>query len=188
MDADISSAYVARQQQRCLLSAPHGISVPNVAKEKKGKTPKRPPLTEVERDAARKLKARWLAIPDGTRPTQEKMGEMWGEGGSQSLISQYLNGIIPLNVTAAIRFAHIFKCKPEDILDVPELHGRPTAEPANLPSNVAHIQKPWPFTGVPRDLFDRLPDLDKGEIIGLMKIKIRELDLKTNAGKKKLRR
>lgn len=152
-----------------------------MAKEKKGKSSKRPPLTESEREAARKLKERWLAIPKATRPTQEEMCEMWGQDGkiTQSGISQYLNGAVPLNVTAAIRFASIFKCKPEEILDVPELRGRVAPD---LPSNVVHIQKALPF---PIELFDNLPDIIKGEIIGTIKEKARQLEIQAKTGRKK---
>ena len=65
--------------------------------------------------AAKELKRRWLAIPKSMRPTQEKLGERYGEGGSQSLISQYMNGVIPLNAHALMFFARQLGCSPEDI-------------------------------------------------------------------------
>jgi hypothetical protein len=179
--AYISNAYVESQQQHCLLSVPRGISVPNMAKGKGDKGSRRPPLTAHEREVARQLKARWRAMPDAERPTQEKMGELWGEGGSQSVISQYLNGVIPLNVTAAIRFADIFQCKPHEILDVPELHGRPTP----TISNVVQFQKDWPFLPVTRKQYDDLSDAAKQQIIGFIQAKLGEFEVKANAGKKK---
>jgi hypothetical protein len=53
--------------------------------------------------------------------------------------------------------------------------------------NVVPINQPWPFLpAVSRKQYDDLPDLDKGEIIGLMKIKVREFALlKPKQGKKK---
>lgn len=65
--------------------------------------------------AAKELKRRWLAIPRDLRPTQDQLGERYGEGGSQSLISQYMNGNIPLNPLAIMFFARELNCSPDDI-------------------------------------------------------------------------
>lgn len=77
--------------------------------------------TPADKDAARRLKAIWMAKKP--RPTQESMAEQWGEqGGTQGLIGQYLNGIIPLSLKAVLRFAQILRCAPQEIRDdLPEL-------------------------------------------------------------------
>ena len=147
---------------------------------------KRTPLTHVEVEAAKRLMHRWKSIPAKDRPTQEKMAELWGEGGSQSLISQYLNGVIALNVTAAIRFGTIFGCKPEEILDVPELAGRPAAR-ASASSQVLLMHAPWPFS-IPRERFDRLSHNQKGQIEGVMKRQIEEFEHLANSSREKRRR
>ena len=71
--------------------------------------------------AAKELKRRWLAIPRDFRPTQEQMAARYGEGANQSLMSQYLNGRIPLNVRAVMFFAREFGCAPREIY--PDLPG-----------------------------------------------------------------
>lgn len=52
-------------------------------------------------------------------------------------------------------------------------------------SNVVSINQAWPFAPVTRKQYDDLPDLDKGEIIGLIKTKVREFE--ANLRKKKSR-
>jgi transcriptional regulator with XRE-family HTH domain len=71
--------------------------------------------------AAKELKRRWLAIPRDFRPTQEQMAARYGEGANQSLMSQYLNGRIPLNIRAVMFFAREFGCAPREIY--PDLPG-----------------------------------------------------------------
>ena len=146
----------------------------------KGKTPKRAPLTEFESGVAKKLKQRWLDIPIAERPTQWEMAAQWGEGGSQSVISQYLNGKIPLNIPAAYRFSRIFRCKPEEILDVPELHGRS----APLPDNVIQLKKSWPLPGVDPDALSELDPGDRREIAGMINEKIRQAQKANPKGKR----
>ena len=148
----------------------------------KGKTPKRPPLTEFESDVAKKLKQRWLNIPADVRPTQWEMAAQWGEGGSQSVISQYLNGKIPLNIPAAFKFAAIFHCEAEDILPIPELHGRPTPPLGN----VIQLKKSWPLPGVDPEALRDLEAGDKREIAGMINEKIRQAQ-KANPKRKSLR-
>lgn len=86
---------------------------------------KRAKPTEADKEAAARLKAIWKNLPAGTRPTQqqlaERMAEQWGRG-SQSLISQYMNGSIPLNLKAVLFFAKQLGVEPTEIRDdLPEL-------------------------------------------------------------------
>lgn len=60
-----------------------------------------------------------------------------------------------------------------------------TGKPAGK-SNVVPMNEAWPFP-VDREIYDRLPDLAKGEIIGAMKAAVREFESKANHNKKKLR-
>lgn len=74
--------------------------------------------------AAARLKKIWLALPRDRRPTQDVLAEHWSEqwgGGTQSLISQYINGNIPLNIKAVMFFARELGCRPDEIY--PELPG-----------------------------------------------------------------
>lgn len=69
--------------------------------------------------AAKKLRAEWDARARGLALTQDKMAAKMG--GSQGLVSQYLNGTIGLNYRALLLFADALQIKPETIrTDLPE--------------------------------------------------------------------
>lgn len=111
------------------------ISVPYVTKSdsKKAKP------TEADLRAAKRLKRLWLAMPRDRRPTQDQLADRYGEGGSQSLISQYMNGHIPLNLRAVLFFARELGCSPLEIYpDLPGLDavigGRPALRAAEAPA------------------------------------------------------
>lgn len=89
---------------------------------------KRAKPTQADKDAARRLKAIWKSLPDHIRPTQQqladRMAEQWGRG-TQSVISQYMNGLIPLNLKAVLFFAKQLGVEPTQIRDdLPELELR----------------------------------------------------------------
>lgn len=85
---------------------------------------KRAKPTSEDLRAAERLKNLWRAIPRERRPTQEALAHRYGEGANQSLISQYLNGHIPLNLRAVLFFARELDCRPEEIYpDLPGLDG-----------------------------------------------------------------
>lgn len=106
------------QQRRFL----HGNSEANSVASMPTTDYKKARPTRADLKAAKRLKDIWRAIPRQERPTQEDLAERFPGGGSQSLVSQYLNGIIPLNVSAVVFFANEFRCKPEDIYpDLPAL-------------------------------------------------------------------
>lgn len=79
-------------------------------------------ITKADLQAAQRLKAAWLAMPN--RPTQQQLADAWGDEANQSLISQYLNGRIALNYRAVLFFAHALGCNPAAIRnDLPEQKG-----------------------------------------------------------------
>lgn len=110
----ISSAYAAGQQQSLWSRGSPSISLSNMGATQPKKTRK---ITASDKEAARRLLELWERLPKGKRPKQEDIPEL----GSQSAVSQYLNGKIALNFYAVCVFAKIIGCKPEDIRsDLPE--------------------------------------------------------------------
>lgn len=80
-------------------------------------------------------------MPRAKRPTQDELAERYGEGGSQSLISQYLGGLIPLNLRAVLFFATQLEKSPAEIY--PELAGLANVETAVTgPSSENRISEP----------------------------------------------
>lgn len=83
-------------------------------------------ITPADVQAAKRLKAIWLAIPRQERPTQQQLADAWDGPGdaNQSLISQYMNGLIALNYRATLFFARQLGCSDTDIRsDLPEQRG-----------------------------------------------------------------
>ncbi len=77
------------------------------------------PLTPAQLADATRLKAfyeKWKASRRavGERASQEVAAAILGFQ-SQSSVSQYMNGNIPLNVPALIKFSELFDCQPSDI-------------------------------------------------------------------------
>jgi phage repressor protein C with HTH and peptisase S24 domain len=75
------------------------------------------PLTKEQLDDAARLKQRFLAWQKGRKDaglpsSQEALSELLGF--NQSAVSQYLNGRIPLNIEAAIKFASLIECQVAD--------------------------------------------------------------------------
>ena len=64
-------------------------------------------------EASKNLKAAWNARKKELKLTQELAAELLGFE-SQGTVSQYLNGKIPVNTDAALKFAALLKVKPED--------------------------------------------------------------------------
>lgn len=89
--------------------------------------------TQADRQAATKLKKIWQKLPADKKPTQEqlanRMQDVLGTG-SQSAVSQYMNGQIPLNLNAVLFFADELGCQPQDIRDdLPQLSQAQAARP-----------------------------------------------------------
>ncbi len=112
--SDISRAYAKRQQPGLWRSGIRSISLPNVATGQKKKVRN---ITAADLEAAKRLRVVWARVLREKPIRQEDFPEL----GSQSAISQYLNGKIALNYYAVTVFAHRLGCKPEDIRsDLPE--------------------------------------------------------------------
>lgn len=80
--------------------------------------------------AAERLRTEWDARKKALRLTQEAMAERMG--GSQSLVSQYLLGRIPLNYRSLLLFSEALGVHPASIRDdLPEQ--RATSAPRRLP-------------------------------------------------------
>ncbi|WP_186031890.1 LexA family transcriptional regulator [Burkholderia gladioli] len=78
-------------------------------------TPKRRELTRAEKEDAERLKAAWLAYKERNEgANQDWLGRETGIG-SQSVIGQYLRGVIPLNLPALLSFCRVLGVEPEQI-------------------------------------------------------------------------
>lgn len=130
----ISAAYGYKQQRRWWRAPDQFISVPNMESSDR----KKAKPTAADLRAAARLKKLWLAMPRDRRPTQDLMAEHWGEGGSQSLISQYMNGNIPLNIRAVMFFVRELGCEAEEIY--PDLPG--LADVTTLYRQNAALERP----------------------------------------------
>ena len=100
-------------------------------------------VTDEDRRAAQRLKSHWLAMPN--RPTQQALADAWPFSTSeanQSLISQYLNGKIPLNHRAVLFFSKELGIPAEAIrTDLPELQlGQRVSEPPSEYANWAEVR------------------------------------------------
>lgn len=85
-----------------------------MAAEKKHKKAK---PTAADKAAAKVIKKKLYAMGD-RRPTQDELVSEWakfGGRGSQSAMSQYINGDIPHNLRSVMFFARILKCDPREI-------------------------------------------------------------------------
>jgi transcriptional regulator with XRE-family HTH domain len=76
------------------------------------------PLSPAQTIEAARLKGRFRAWQESRKAaglpwTQEEAAALLGFG--QSALSQYLNGDIPLNLPAAVKFGKLLNCKPNDI-------------------------------------------------------------------------
>lgn len=99
--------------------------------------------------------------------TQEAAAYELGFSG-QAVVSQYLNGRIPLNIRVAIGFAKLLKVRVAEFseslqAEIDEIAYFASGEPA-LPKPA--VANEWPFT-VPRGMHERLSDSDK-ERLNLM--------------------
>ena len=94
---------------------------------------RRKPLEDWQKQDAARLKE--LYEQAGPK-TQERFGARFGIG-SQALVWQYLNGYIPLNLKAALKFAHGLNCdigdfSPTLAAELPESMRRPADQFADI--------------------------------------------------------
>ena len=94
-------------------------------------------VTEETRSEAAKLKALWDARKE--RLSQTVFGEVY-QVGSQSAVTQFLNGHTPLSLKAARGFAKGLGCKIAD-----------------FSPRLAEFDSSWPFELVDRDRYEALP-------------------------------
>ena len=110
-------------------------------------------ITQESIAAQRKLQAAWYAAKArrGRDLNQAVFGDKFGW--SQSVVTQYLNGRIPLNLTALLRFCEELEVSPEDIY--PELAKQ-------IPKDEACIDEKI------QELLNRIPDDSKESILHLL--------------------
>ncbi len=92
---------------------------------------KRRALTSIELENLERFKNIWQEKKQALGITQEQAGLACGWNG-QSAFSQYLGGIVPLNVEAVLRLAKVLKVHPAEIMPdivdlLPEGYGVTTA-------------------------------------------------------------
>ena len=71
------------------------------------------PLLAWQKDDAARLRALWDAYRHETGTSQESVAGHFDF--NQSAFSQYINGVIPLNLSVMLDFAHLLKCRLSDI-------------------------------------------------------------------------
>ena len=82
---------------------------------------KRRALTEQELLYLERFRAIWNEKKQALNLTQEMVGHACGWNG-QSAFSQYMGGIVPLNIEAVLRLAKVLQVHPADIMpDISEL-------------------------------------------------------------------
>jgi DNA-binding XRE family transcriptional regulator len=125
-----------------------------------------PPLSPLQREDAARLRELFARKKRELSLTQEMVAYQLGFSG-QAVVSQYLNGRIPLNIRVAIGFAkllgvHVSEFSEALQAEIDELAGFASGA-ATVPPAVANE---WPFT-VPRGMYERLSESDK-ERLNLM--------------------
>lgn len=125
------------------------------------------------------------AILDGMsrteRPTQEQIAEALDT--NQSAVSQYVNGVIPLNFKATLIFAKELGVRPEQIrTDLPEFQlihefwdvGVSQLKPAGHPPR-------WPF-GLSKERYDALDPQQKIQIEQILDAQLLYYELQRGPG------
>lgn len=122
---------------------------------------KRPELKPADKEAAKRLRAIWDNTPRSKRPTQEEIAEQLDS--NQSAVSQYLNGVIPLNARATLVFARALDVALEEIRD--DLEEVKLALELAAQSGQLAV---WPFE-IDYKRFSRLRNEQKLEIQGVVR-------------------
>lgn len=186
---NISATDNKSQQRRYWPSNTPNISVADVAgsKERRAKT------TQADKDAARRLKAKWDALPRSERPTQEEMGAALSEDPdnpvTQGAVSQYLNGVIPLNFRTVLIFARELRCRPEEIRsDLLEFELAHEFWDVKISPPHPKSQPPRRPFGILQERVDDLDTADKRELEGFIEAQLRHLEANKEQRKQKPRR
>ncbi|MEJ9962468.1 helix-turn-helix transcriptional regulator [Escherichia albertii] len=145
---------------------------------------KRKPLSEIDLQAAQRLKEIWATKKTQLGLTQERAAEILGFS-TQGAVSHYLNGQTPLNLEAVIKFAGLLQVPPEsirpDMADLLRIVRMYPQEPQQdnvvvLPAEMKQSESELPFNIEPieRDLiqtFRAFPKEDKEKMLKEMKEK-----------------
>lgn len=145
---------------------------------------KRKPLSEIDLQAAQRLKEIWTTKKTQLGLTQERAAEILGFS-TQGAVSHYLNGQTPLNLEAVIKFAGLLQVPPESIRpDMADLlrivrmypqelqHDNVVALPAEMEQSENEL--PFNIEPIERDLiqtFRAFPKEDKEKMLKEMKEK-----------------
>ncbi|WP_199016577.1 helix-turn-helix domain-containing protein [Shimwellia pseudoproteus] len=134
-------------------------------------------LDAAEADAAQRLRNIWNEKKITLRLTQDKAADALGFS-TQATVSQYLNGNIPLNTEATLKFAALLGVKPEDIRpDLAELMNYVRQTGTHVQDYSAagwRLLKPEEAELV--TLYERLPASEKERHLSELKEKTLEFD------------
>ncbi|ENH0623147.1 helix-turn-helix transcriptional regulator [Escherichia coli] len=145
---------------------------------------KRKPLSEIDLQAAQRLKEIWTTKKTQLGLTQERAAEILGFS-TQGAVSHYLNGQTPLNLEAVIKFAGLLQVPPEsirpdtaDLLRIVRMYPQELQQDnvVALPAEMEQSENELPFNIEPieRDLiqtFRAFPKEDKEKMLKEMKEK-----------------
>lgn len=134
-------------------------------------------LDAAEADAAKRLRDIWNEKKVTLRLTQEKAADALGFN-TQATISQYLNGSIPLNTDAALKFAALLGVKPEDIrpdlADLMNYVRQTSTHVQDYSASGWRLLRPEDAELV--ELYDRLPQSEKERHLSELKEKVTGFD------------
>ncbi|HGH4743862.1 MULTISPECIES: helix-turn-helix domain-containing protein [Serratia] len=134
-------------------------------------------LDAAEIEAASRLKRIWDEKKITLRLTQEKAAEALGFS-TQATVSHYLNGNIPLNTDATLKFAALLGVKPEDIRpDLAEMMNYVRKSGSHTEDYAApgwRLLKPEYSELI--DLYERLPQSEKERHLSELKEKTKDFD------------
>lgn len=123
---------------------------------------KRKPITPKERQRAARLRAIWETKKRETGWTQDVLADKLGYAGP-SIVSQYLNGYVPCNMEAALKFSSALKCSITDI--EPEWAGLTamTGRPAYYAESRSYPVISWVQAGMWQEIVDTFEPGDAEE-------------------------
>ncbi|MHB9326743.1 helix-turn-helix domain-containing protein [Phytobacter ursingii] len=134
-------------------------------------------LDAAESDAAQRLRDAWEKKKVTLRLTQEKAADALGFS-TQATVSHYLNGNIPLNTDAALKFAALLGIKPEELRpDLAELMNyvrKSGTHVDDYSSSGWHLLKPDEVDLI--KLYDRLPQSEKERHLSELSEKVSDYD------------
>jgi transcriptional regulator with XRE-family HTH domain len=134
-------------------------------------------LDAAESDAAQRLRDAWEKKKVTLRLTQEKAADALGFS-TQATVSHYLNGNIPLNTDAALKFAALLGIKPEELRpDLTELMNyvrKSGTHVDDYSSSGWRLLRPDEVDLI--KLYDRLPQSEKERHLSELSEKVSDYD------------